>query len=185
MLAGCGAPAGAGPGEAAGPVFSPDSSVVRVAAGPQYARRGWWWQRLVGPPLPGAVGRPVSAPTLRLGAAGLHPTRTGGSFQTNSLHLRARDGRSFVLRSVDKDLSQSLNENWLERARAPSAARPNLRRPALRGLRGGPAGPRRRGVSHRPAAGVPAARFGPRGVARAVPVRRVRCLGRAPRPRGK
>ena len=47
------------------------------------------------------------------------PRGRGGSFQTNSLHLRARDGRPFVLRSVDKDLSKSLNTNWLERACAP------------------------------------------------------------------
>ena len=119
VLAGCGAPGGVGPGAAVGPVFSPDSSVVRVAAGPHYARRGWWWQHLWGPHYRQLWATPVSAPTLRLGAAGLRPTRVGGSFQTNSLHLRARDGRSFVLRSVDKDLSQSLNANWLQRACAP------------------------------------------------------------------
>ncbi len=119
VLAGCGAPGGVGLGAAVGPVFSPDSSVVRVAAGPHYARRGWWWQHLWGPHYRQLWATPVSAPTLRLGAAGLRPTRVGGSFQTNSLHLRARDGRSFVLRSVDKDLSQSLNANWLQRACAP------------------------------------------------------------------
>ena len=119
VLAGCGAPGGVGPGAAVGPVFSPDSSVGRVAAGPHYARRGWWWQHLWGPHYRQLWATPVSAPTLRLGAAGLRPTRVGGSFQTNSLHLRARDGRSFVLRSVDKDLSRSLNANWLQRACAP------------------------------------------------------------------
>ena len=119
VLAGCDAPGGGGPGAAVGPVFSPDSSVVRVAAGPQYARRGWWWRHLWGPHYRQLWATPVSAPTLRLGAAGLHPTRVGGSFQTNSLHLRARDGRSFVLRSVDKDLSRSLNTSWLQRACAP------------------------------------------------------------------
>ena len=119
LLAGCGAPGGVGRGAAAGPVFNADSSVVRVAAGPQYARRGWWWQHLWGRHYRQLWAIPVSAPTLRVGAAGLQPTRAGGSFQTNSLHLRARDGRLFVLRSVDKDLSQSMNKNWLERAAAP------------------------------------------------------------------
>ena len=119
LLAGCGAPAGPGSGASAGPVFNPDSSVVRVAAGPQYARRGWWWQHLWGQHYRALWATPVSAPTLHLGAAGLQPTRTGGSFQTNSLHLRAHDGQPFVLRSVDKDLSQSLNAGWLARTAAP------------------------------------------------------------------
>ncbi len=117
LLAGCGAPTGAGP--AVGAVFNSDSSAVRVAAGPQYAQRGWWWQHLWGYHYRALWATPVSAPTLRLGAAGLRPTRAGGSFQTNSLHLRARDGQPFVLCSVDKDLSQSLNTNWLARAAAP------------------------------------------------------------------
>lgn len=117
-LAGCAEPTQPAPDEV-GPVFSADSSVVRVAAGAHYARRGWLWQHLWGRHYRPLWATPVSAPTLQLGAVGLEPLRAGGSFQTNSLHLRTPDGRNFVLRSVDKDLSRSINAGWLDRAIAP------------------------------------------------------------------
>lgn len=117
-LAGCAEPARPAPGETE-PVFSADSSVVRVAAGAHYARRGWLWQHLWGRHYRPLWATPVSAPTLRLGAAGLEPLRAGGSFQTSSLHLRTPDGRTFVLRSVDKDLSRSFDAGWLDRAIGP------------------------------------------------------------------
>jgi hypothetical protein len=117
-LAGCAEPTRPAPGEGEA-VFSPDSSVVRVAAGAHYARRGWLWQRLWGRHYRPLWATPVSAPTLRLGAAGLTPLRAGGSFQTNTLHLRTPDGRGFVLRSVDKDLSRSLDAGWLDRLIGP------------------------------------------------------------------
>ncbi|NML64467.1 hypothetical protein HHL22_04545 [Hymenobacter sp. RP-2-7] len=116
MLAGgCGQPAP----PAAAPVFSADSSVVRVAPSAAYARRGWWWRRLWGQHYRTLWAAPVAAPVLRLGAAGLTPERVGGSFQTNVLRLRAADGRWLVLRSVDKDLSRTLGNNWLDRLVAP------------------------------------------------------------------
>ncbi len=118
LLGGCAGPATPAPG-AAGPVFSADSSVVRVAAGARYARRGWWWQHLWGRHYRLLWATPVTAPVLRLGAVGLTPIRAGGSFQTNSLHVRSPDGRDFVLRSVDKDLSRSLSHGWLDRAVGP------------------------------------------------------------------
>ena len=118
LLAGCAGPAAPGPG-AAGPGFSPDSSTVRVAAGAAYARRGWWWQHLWGRHYRALWATPVTAPVLRLGAAGLRPVGAGGSFQTNSLHLRSAAGRAFVLRSVDKDLSQTLAGGWLSRLVGP------------------------------------------------------------------
>ncbi len=117
-LGGCAAPSAPAPGEA-GPVFNADSSTVRVAAGAQYARRGWWWQHLWGRHYRALWATPVTAPVLRLGAVGLQPLRGGGSFQTNSLRLRTPDGRNFVLRSVDKNLGQSLGAGWLSRAVGP------------------------------------------------------------------
>lgn len=117
-LASCAEPTQPAPGEV-GPAFSPDSSVVRVAAGAHYARRGWLWQHLWGRHYRPLWATPVSAPTLRLGAAGLTPLRAGGSFQTNTLHLQAPDGRRFVLRSVDKDLSNSLPAGWLDHLIGP------------------------------------------------------------------
>ena len=117
-LAGCAEPTMPSPGETA-PVFSPDSSTVRVAAGAHYARRGWLWQRLWGRHYRPLWATPVSAPVLRLGQQGLVPLRAGGSFQTNTLRLRTPDGRIFVLRSVDKDLSRSVAASWLGRLVAP------------------------------------------------------------------
>ena len=117
LLAGCAEPTV--PAAAAGPIFSPDSAMVRVAAGAHYARRGWWWQRLWGPHYRQLWATPVSAPVLRLGAAGLRPVQAGGSYQTNTLRLRAADGRSFVLRSVDKDLSRSAPAGGLARLAGP------------------------------------------------------------------
>jgi hypothetical protein len=107
LLAGCAEPA-ASPNLEAHPVFGPDSAWVRVAAGPHYAQRGWWWQRLWGQHYRQLWATPVTAPILRLGAAELLPVQVGGSFQTSSLRLHTADGRTFVLRSVDKDLSRNL-----------------------------------------------------------------------------
>jgi hypothetical protein len=79
LLSGCAEPSQPAPGEAKA-VFSADSSTVRVAAGAHYARRGWLWQRLWGRHYRPLWATPVSAPVLRLGAAGLLPVRAGGSF---------------------------------------------------------------------------------------------------------
>ena len=117
LLAGCGP---APKGEASvGAVFSADSATVRVAPNAACARRSWWWQHLWGRHYRALWATPVSAPVLRLGALGLRPERVGGSFQTNSLHLRSPDGRRFVLRSVDKDLSQTLQSAALDRVIGP------------------------------------------------------------------
>ena len=118
LATGCAAPTAPAATEAR-PVFGPDSAWVRVAAGAHYARRGWWWQRLWGAHYRQLWATPVSAPVLRLGSAGLLPLQVGGSFQTNTLRLRTADGRVFVLRSVDKDLSRKLSAGWLDRVVAP------------------------------------------------------------------
>jgi hypothetical protein len=107
-LAGCAEPATVAT-SASRPVFGPDSAWVRVAAGAHYAQRGWWWQRLWGRHYRQLWAVPVTAPVLRLGAAELLPVQAGGSFQTNTLRLHTADGRTFVLRSVDKDLSRGLS----------------------------------------------------------------------------
>ena len=106
-LAGCTEPA-ASSTSIARPVFGPDSAWVRVAAGAHYAQRGWWWRRLWGQHYRHLWAVPVTAPVLRLGAAEFQPVQVGGSFQTNTLRLQTTDGRTFVLRSVDKDLSRRL-----------------------------------------------------------------------------
>ncbi|MFD1872822.1 hypothetical protein [Hymenobacter bucti] len=111
VLAGCAEPATSA-STGARPVFGPDSAWVRVAAGAHYAQRGWWWRRLWGQHYRQLWAVPVTAPVLRLGAASLQPVQVGGSFQTNTLRLHTADGRTFVLRSVDKDLSRRLATGW-------------------------------------------------------------------------
>ena len=118
LLTGCAEPT-APATELAGPVFSADSATVRVAAGAHYARRGWWWQHLWGAHYRQLWATPVTVPVLRLGAAGLRPVQAGGSFQTNTLRLRDAEGQTFVLRSVDKDLSRSVDAGWLARFIGP------------------------------------------------------------------
>ncbi len=117
LLAGCAEPTASTSAEAR-PEFGPDSAWVRVAAGAHYAQRGWWWQRLWGRHYRQLWATPVTAPILRLGAAELLPVQVGGSFQTNTLRLHTADGRTFVLRSVDKDLSRGL-ATGLSRLAAP------------------------------------------------------------------
>lgn len=55
---------------------------------------------------------PVRVPLLdlRAYAGGLTPVRTGGFGQTISLHFDGADGRRYVFRSIDKDLSRRLAE---------------------------------------------------------------------------
>jgi hypothetical protein len=113
LLAGCAEPQAQASGLAT-PLFSADSASVRVAAGAHYAQRGAWWQRLWGPHYRQLWATPVTVPVLRLGTAGLQPLHAGGSFQTNTLRLRNADGHTYVLRSVDKDLSRSVATGWLE-----------------------------------------------------------------------
>jgi hypothetical protein len=118
LLAGCAEPQAQASGLAT-PQFSIDSATVRVAAGAHYAQRGAWWQRLWGPHYRRLWATPVTAPVLRLGAAGMQPMRAGGSFQTNTLRLRNAEGHTYVLRSVDKDLSRSVATGWLEELVGP------------------------------------------------------------------
>jgi len=52
----------------------------------------------------------IEAPVLNLDSVGggLTPTRTGGFGQSVSLHFEGRDGRDYVVRSVDKDPTKRL-----------------------------------------------------------------------------
>jgi hypothetical protein len=97
------------------PRWAADSSTVRVAAGPQYAR-GAVWRFLWGRHYRDIWATPVTVPVVRLATIvpdTLTPTRAGGSYQTRTLRLCANDGREFVLRSVDKDASAALPAGWI------------------------------------------------------------------------
>ena len=109
-LGGCGGPA-AGPPPT---VWAADSASVRVVPGPQYAR-GAVWRGFFGQHYRAWWNTAVTVPVLRLATAvpgGLIPLQTGGSYQSHTLRLRASDGREYVLRSVDKDMSAALRPGW-------------------------------------------------------------------------
>lgn len=97
------------------PQWAADSTTVRVAAGPQYAR-GAVWRFFWGRHYRDIWATPVTVPVVRLATIvpdTLTPTRAGGSYQTHSLRLCAANGREFVLRSVDKDASAALPAGWI------------------------------------------------------------------------
>lgn len=109
-LGGCGRPA-AGPPPA---IWAADSASVRVAPGPQYARSAVW-RSFFGQHYRAWWNTSATVPVLRLATAvpgGLVPLQTGGSYQSHTLRLRAPDGREYVLRSVDKDMSAALHPGW-------------------------------------------------------------------------
>ena len=114
-------------GPAAGPplaTWAADSASVRVTPGPQYSR-GLVWRTFFGQHYRAWWNTPVTVPVLTLAAAvpgGLVPMQAGGSYQSHTLRLHAPDGRQYVLRSVDKDMSAALSPGWKK----------NLLRPLLK-----------------------------------------------------
>ncbi|NVO84440.1 hypothetical protein [Hymenobacter terrestris] len=116
LLLSCSAPAQpSGTTTTSRPVIGPDSTVV-VAAGPQYDRgrihRFFW-----GTHYRDLWKLPVRVPVFNLRTAvpgGLTPIKEGGSFQTKNLRLVDRNGREYVLRSVDKDATRALPEGLRE-----------------------------------------------------------------------
>ena len=104
-------------GPAAGPPpahWAADSASVRVVPGPQYARSAVW-SAFFGQHYRSWWNTPVTVPVIRLASAvpgGLVPLQAGGSYQSHTLRLRAPDGREYVLRSVDKDMSAALHPGW-------------------------------------------------------------------------
>ncbi len=90
--------AGPGPGG-----YSADSLVTRSASDRYGA--GKFKTRLLGGNYRHEWAQPVTLPVFDLGRAkgGLTILKRGGGMQTHSLRLQARDGRQYVLRSVDKN----------------------------------------------------------------------------------
>ena len=96
---------------AAGRPPTPPADSVWATAGRQYDQHGGLYRLLMGPHHRATWAAPVRVPVLRLASAGpgggpLTATKLGGGFQSTSLTLRARDGRLFVIRSLDKDPSR-------------------------------------------------------------------------------
>jgi hypothetical protein len=81
----------------------------RIVAGPRYDA-GPLHRLFFGPTYRKLWTTPIEVEVLDLGtfAGGLKPTRKGGGMQTKSLSFEAADGRTFRVRSVDKDPSPTL-----------------------------------------------------------------------------
>ena len=92
---------------ASAPVLTANTDSVRGAtAGRQYARHGGLYFALVGRHHRPSWAAPVNVPVLRLAQArpgGLQPGKVGGGFNSTSLGLNGADGRTYVIRTVDKD----------------------------------------------------------------------------------
>jgi hypothetical protein len=96
---------------AGSPVVGQDS--VTVVAGDYSA--GWLKRIFFGGDYRDLWTTPISVPYLDISgyAGGLTAVRTGGFGQTISLHFVGADGRPYVFRSIDKDLSRRLTEGLL------------------------------------------------------------------------
>jgi hypothetical protein len=125
---------------AAGPAWAqPDS--VQAVAGERY-RGGGLHRTLWGRNYRDLWTRPVRVPVLDPDtfAGGLTPLRAGGDFASNTLHLRGRDGRRYVFRSIDKDVSKGLGPEfegtvveWIvqDQVSASHPAAPSITHPVL------------------------------------------------------
>ncbi len=93
------------------PLTGQDS--VTVVAGDYSA--GWLKRLFFGSDYRDLWSVPLRVPYLKVReyAGGLTPVRTGGYGQTISLHFDGADGRRYVFRSMDKDLSRRLAEGLL------------------------------------------------------------------------
>lgn len=96
----------------AGPARAQSDSATAVA-GAQY-RAGGLHRLLWGSNYRDLWTRPVRVPVLDPDtfAGGLTPLRAGGDFASNTLHMRGRDGRRYVFRSINKDVSKGLGPEF-------------------------------------------------------------------------
>src|SRR3982751_753506 len=79
-----------------------------VIAGPEY-KRGAFHQFLWGSHYRKEWTTPVKVPVIDLAtfAGGLKPTEQGGGRQTKTLRLVNKNGKQYVLRSIDKDYGKA------------------------------------------------------------------------------
>lgn len=93
------------------PVAGQDS--VTAVAGDYSA--GWLKRLIFGSDYRDLWATPIRTEVLDLSkfAGGLTPVRTGGYGQTISLHFDGADGKRYVFRSINKDLSRRLQEGLL------------------------------------------------------------------------
>jgi hypothetical protein len=90
-----------------------DPQTVVALASQRYQPFPLFGRLLLGSNYRAAWRTPVTLPVFYLSHSGLRLDRAGGSKQTNSLYLLDSGGRSWVLRSVDKDVNRGLPW-WLQ-----------------------------------------------------------------------
>ncbi|MBJ6142973.1 hypothetical protein [Hymenobacter sp. BT559] len=95
------------------PARQASADSVWATAGRHYNQHGWLFRRFMGPHHRALWATPVRVPVFRLASADkdagpLKPTKLGGGFQSTSLTLTAADGRTYALRSLDKDPARIL-----------------------------------------------------------------------------
>ena len=89
------------------------SKTFTIAAGAQFKASKWkqfWWGKHWRP----EWIKPVSFPLFDIDttAGGLTPTKRGGGHQTKSLRLLDKEGKEYVLRTIDKDLELLIPEEF-------------------------------------------------------------------------
>lgn len=86
---------------------------VTVVAGEEYSAGGLR-RTLWGRNYRDLWTRPLRVPVMDPDtfAGGLTPLRAGGDFASNTLHLRGADGRRYVFRSINKDVSKGLGPEF-------------------------------------------------------------------------
>jgi hypothetical protein len=82
--------------------------VDTVELGERY-RAGWFQRFILGAHWRDAWTTPVEVPVLDLDTfdGGLKPDRLGGGQETNNLHFKSGNGRTWAMRSVDKRASST------------------------------------------------------------------------------
>jgi hypothetical protein len=90
----------------------PGADRVETAAGLRY-RAGFIQRFFQGNHYRELWTTPIVVPVLALdhGTGGLRPTREGGGMQTRSLRLVGPEGKSYLFRSTDKELSRLISHN--------------------------------------------------------------------------
>ncbi|HEX7846284.1 MAG TPA: BamA/TamA family outer membrane protein, partial [Chitinophagaceae bacterium] len=86
------------------------SGTITIAANTQYDKAGKMKRVFFGDHYRKEWATPVEIPILDLEtfAGGLTPVKVGGGLQTKSLRLKGNDGRVYVLRMVNKDVSKAI-----------------------------------------------------------------------------
>ena len=84
---------------------TPSVKTVTMAAGKQFKASAWkqlWWGKHWRPEW--LVPVTFNVFDIDTTAGGLTPLKRGGGHQTKSLRLSSKDGREYILRTIDKDL---------------------------------------------------------------------------------